>query len=87
MGFNYTTLDYSTPTEMFDDMSNSLRAQLDGMFTFISKRNECISGLRESDYVRFARCYNGSGQEQQYGSAIRDAASTYSSVTADREHQ
>jgi len=87
MGFNFSTLDYSSPKEMFDDMSNSMRAQLDGMFKFISRRDECINGLRTNDFVRFAKCYNGTGQAEKYGSVIEEAASAYSNVSSGRMFQ
>ena len=82
MGFNFSMLGYDSPQEMLYDMSNSIQAQLDGMFKFISRRNECITGLQMNDYIRFAKCYNGKGKAQRYGSLIEEAAGVYSNVSA-----
>jgi LysM repeat protein len=81
MGFNFATEGYGSVQEMFDHMSGAIKPQLVGMFTFIQNTPLCINGLREGDYVKFARGYNGAGQAQKYGDLIKDAAASYARVT------
>jgi peptidoglycan hydrolase-like protein with peptidoglycan-binding domain len=88
MGFNFAALGYRSVKDMFDHMSSSVRPQLDGLFKFISVHagGGCLRALKSQDYVAFARCYNGSGQAQIYGSKIRDAVSSFKKVTSGRIH-
>ena len=84
MGFNHATLGYDTVQDMFESMCTSLPKQIDGMFAFIEKNSTCMRGLRNNDYVTFARGYNGSGQASTYGSLISAAAAAYANVTRGR---
>lgn len=86
MGFNYATLGYANVQEMFDSMTQSLPAQLDGMFAFIRENGTCMAGLRSGNYTQFARGYNGSGQADVYGALISEAAAAYARVTRGRAH-
>lgn len=86
MGFNYEKEGYGSVQEMFDHMSGAIKPQLVGMFTFIQNTPLCINGLKEGDYVKFARGYNGSGQAQTYGDLIADAAASYAKVTKGMKH-
>lgn len=86
MGFNYQTLGYASVQEMFASMSESLPAQLDGMFAFIQANNTCMNGLRSGNYTQFARGYNGPGQAEHYGGLIASAAASYARVTRGLAH-
>lgn len=84
MGFNFKTLGYASVQEMFESMSVSLPAQLDGMFAYIQASRTCMNGLQSGNYVQFARGYNGPGQAEHYGALISAAAAAYSRVTRGR---
>jgi hypothetical protein len=58
---------------MFDRLSTSLRAQLDGMFDVIAATERCMSGLRGPDYETFAGGYDGSGQIAAHAARLRAA--------------
>lgn len=81
MGFNYATEGYATVQAMFDEMSGAIKPQLVGMFTFIENTSLCINGLKEGDYVKFAKGYNGAGQAAHYGALIEAAAAAWTKVT------
>jgi len=84
MGFNHDALGYRSARRMFDRLSASVRAQLDGMFDFIAGEKVCVAGLRARDYEMFANGYNGSGQAAAYGARLRQAAAAYGRVTRGR---
>jgi LysM repeat protein len=81
MGFNYATEGYTGVQQMCDQMSGTSKPQLVGMFTFIENTPLCINGLKENNYVKFARGYNGAGQAEHYGVLIRDAAAAWTRIT------
>jgi len=68
MGFHYGKLDYQTVQDMFQQFSIDIRAQIQGLFAFFDDR--MITALREQNFIRFARYYNGSGQQEKYGGWI-----------------
>lgn len=84
MGFNSKSIGYNSVQEMFEAMTTSLPAQLDGMFSFIERNSRCMRGLQNNDFVTFASGYNGSGQAETYGGLISAAESAYREVTAGR---
>jgi hypothetical protein len=86
MGFNYQTEGYTSVQQMFDQMSGAIRPQLVGMFTFIQNTPLCINGLKEGNYVKFARGYNGAGQAEEYGGLIKAAADAWTKVTEGKTH-
>jgi LysM repeat protein len=86
MGFNYATEGYASVQEMFDQMSGAIKPQIVGMFTFIKNTSLCINGLKEGDYVKFAKGYNGSGQAEAYGANIKAAADAWTKVTEGKTH-
>lgn len=76
MGFNHPTLGYDSVQQMFAAFSASERDQIVGFFTFLQGRAAAsprIAALQSLDFVAFARMYNGPGQAEQYGAAIRSA--------------
>ena len=84
MGFNSKSIGYDSVQEMFEAMTTSLPAQLDGMFSFIEQNGRCMRGLRNNDFVTFASGYNGSGRAETYGALISSAESAYRAVTVGR---
>jgi hypothetical protein len=81
MGFNYATEGYASVQQMFDQMSGAIKPQLVGMFTFIQNTPLCINGLKENNYVKFAKGYNGAGQAETYGALIKAAADAWTRIT------
>jgi predicted flap endonuclease-1-like 5' DNA nuclease len=78
MGFNYAALGYAAVQQMFDAFAASEPNQVVGFFDFVRSRGEeAIQTLQSSDFVGFARFYNGSGQAEHYGSLIRQAYEAY----------
>lgn len=79
LGSNYGVVGYSSPKEMFDDMSTSLTGQVDGLFRFIArvKKGVIIKALQQKDYTTAARYYNGKGKEAAYGEALSSASDAY----------
>ncbi|MCB9761421.1 MAG: DUF3380 domain-containing protein [Alphaproteobacteria bacterium] len=82
MGFNHESQGFDTVQEMFESFDTGIKPQLEGLFTYIEGNNTCLTGLRNGDYVQFARGYNGSGQAETYGGLIEDAAAAYRRVLA-----
>lgn len=80
MGFNHELVGYNTPEEMFVAFSDSLEKQLDGFIEFIKGRSACMAGLRARDWEAFAGCYNGAGNEVEYGRRIERSVAAYAAV-------
>lgn len=75
MGFNYATVGYTSAEEMVKAFEQGEEAQVDAFFAYCDKRRDgqgsALEALRSGDYVRFARMYNGVGQEEYYAGLIR----------------
>jgi peptidoglycan/xylan/chitin deacetylase (PgdA/CDA1 family) len=88
MGFNADKVGYRSAKEMFDNMSNNLKSQIDGFFLALSYKDNrgvsCMDSLKANNYEGFAACYNGYGQNAAYGSRIKEAAEAYKEVTTGR---
>ena len=92
MGFNYYKIGYGSVADMFNKMSTSVKAQLDGFFLALSYKDtnkgglSCLDSLKTNNYVGFAGCYNASGHDKQYGSSLESAANIYKDVTKGRRY-
>ena len=89
MGFNYDKIGYGSVKEMFENMSNSIKSQLDAFFLALSYKynntgKSCLDNLKVNDYIAFAGCYNAAGQDYSYGSQIKRAVDTYREITSGR---
>ena len=87
MGFNYDKIGYGSVKEMFENMSNSIKSQLDAFFLALSYKDNntgksCLNSLKVNDYIAFAGCYNAAGQDYSYGSQIKRAVDTYKEITS-----
>jgi hypothetical protein len=86
MGFHFARVGYGTVQEMFrafGQAEEGERHQISAMFRFIAGvqsevENEkparnvspMLRALRQSDFVRFAKLYNGSGKAGEYGQKL-----------------
>jgi peptidoglycan/xylan/chitin deacetylase (PgdA/CDA1 family) len=89
MGFNADKAGYTSAEEMFNNMSHSLKSQIDGFFSALSynkdnKDKSCMDNLKTNNYVGFAACYNAYGQDEAYASRIKESANAYKEVAAGR---
>lgn len=86
MGFNYDKIGYASVIEMYNNMSDSIKSQLDAFFSYISYRDSrgisCLDALKSNNYLAFAGCYNAAGQDNRYGSEISKAVKVYKEVTS-----
>lgn len=77
MGFNAKLVGYQSTEQMVDLFSRSEEAQAAAFFEYCDKRRDsqgsALDALRNGDLIRFARMYNGIGQEQLYASLIQQA--------------
>ena len=57
------SLGYSSVQGLFKDFSGSIKAQMDGLFSFIKTHSICYNALKSNpvNYFEFAGCYNGNG--------------------------
>lgn len=76
MGFNYAACGFDDVQSFVEAMKRSEGDQLLAMVVFIRKKSLALP-LREKDWVKFARGYNGSGQAERYGSLLSQAYSKY----------
>lgn len=60
MGFHWKSLGYPSLQAFINDMYESEAKQLDAMLRFI-KSNDLLNHLRNRDWAKFARGYNGAG--------------------------
>lgn len=84
LGSNYATVGYSSPREMFDEMSRSMTGQVKALFSFIAKARggAIVKALQEGDYIRAALIFNGKGQQEEYGAKLREASAAYKRVVS-----
>lgn len=78
MGFNSKKIGYSTVQKMFSNMNKDVRYQLFALFDFLD--NNMISALKDHNFERFAKYYNGPGQASLYGEWIQDHYDAYLSL-------
>lgn len=88
MGFNYKEVGYTSAKNMFDDLGQSIKSQLDILFLqlahFQNNGISCLSSLKSSNYYLFARCYNAANQDQIYANKLIEAIRSYQNVTNGR---
>ena len=78
MGFNSKAIGYNSVQKMFANMNTDVRYQLFALFDFLN--NNMISALKDHNFERFARYYNGPGQASLYGEWIQDHYDAYRSL-------
>lgn len=74
MGFNYLTVGYSSPKQMFDDFNDPTfgeRNQLTGFFAYIFNREGLLEAVKRKDWNTIAAGYNGLGGVATYAPLIR----------------
>ncbi len=70
LGSNAKTIGYDSMQKMFDNFEENIRYHIFAFFDFLSPR--MIKYLQNSEFVNFAKYYNGTGQAQRYGKIIQD---------------
>lgn len=81
MGFNHTSVGYSTVQAMFDAFQSDARSQLASLFRFMEV-NGLVQAVRDGNYTAFARVYNGPGQAEYYAGLIRDYVAAFAGASA-----
>lgn len=77
MGFHWKSLGYESLQAFINDMYESEAKQLEAMIRFI-KVNGLLLALKNKDWVKFARGYNGSGYaKNKYHIKLADAYNKY----------
>lgn len=88
MGFNHREVGYASAKDMFHDMSQSIKSQIDIFFLqlayFQNNGISCLNSLKSSNYVLFAACYNGANQDQIYADKLMESIKTYQNLTKGR---
>ena len=84
MGFHYARLGYTSVHEMFAAFAQSVDAQIKGLFAFFTA--QMIRDLQTHQFTRFARAYNGSGQQHQYGQWIAGHYDVARHIVADQDN-
>ncbi|MDL2231791.1 N-acetylmuramidase family protein, partial [Porphyromonadaceae bacterium OttesenSCG-928-L07] len=78
MGFDFALCGEKSVREMVDRMTESEACQLKLFLIFLEK-NKWVNYLRNKDWARFARCYNGPGYAiNQYDRKLQMAYEKYS---------
>ncbi len=75
MGFHWKDLNYASVTEFVEKMHENEGAHLDAFARFL-EANNLVRHLKNHDWLRFARGYNGRGQ-QGYDTKIERAYERY----------
>ena len=77
MGFHWKSLGYESLQAFINDMYESEAKQLEAMIRFI-KVNGLLLALKDKDWVKFARGYNGSGYaKNKYHIKLANAYNKY----------
>ena len=72
MGFNYKSIGYSSPQEMFEFFQKDIRYHLLALFDFCQYRPQRVEYLQKKDFYSFSREYNGSSAPAQYEKRIKE---------------
>ena len=82
MGFNYKTMGYNSPMEMYNDFQSSEDAQIRSFFIFCeyNKGGVLLNAIKSSDYDTFAHYYNGP-ENIGYGNKILSAKQKFQKET------
>lgn len=72
MGFNHRKMGYSTAKNLFLGFQGSEELQLRSFFTFVTKTSGLLAALKDKDYLKAARLYNGKGKEVLYAQKIKN---------------
>ena len=72
MGFNYKSIGYSSPQEMFKFFNEDIRYHLFALFDFCQYKPERVEYLQKKDFYSFSREYNGSSAPKQYEKRIKE---------------
>ncbi len=73
MGFNYKSAGFETVYDFVEYIKISEKNQLEAFFTFL-KKGGCFKYLRDREWAKFARCYNGSAfKKNGYDSKLQKA--------------
>ncbi len=82
MGFNFKSVGYTSPKEMFNAFQADVTEQIAAMFKFIVNKAVCLNAAKINDFASFARGYNGSGYaKNKYDTKIADAKAAYTAAT------
>jgi len=80
MGFNWESVGFSSPQDMFIKMSRSLEEQLNAYVKFIQAHSACLRAIRDPPNFRnFASCYNG---DPVYGVEMEQASDAWDRIAA-----
>jgi hypothetical protein len=71
MGFNHARIGYASASEMYDAFQGAEGTHVRGFFAFAGGSG--IDALRNLDWRRFARLYNGSGLVDEYAPRMQRA--------------
>ena len=72
MGFNYKSIGYSSPQEMFKFFNKDIRYHLLALFDFCKYRPQRIEYLQKKDFYSFSKEYNGTSAPKQYEKRIKE---------------
>jgi len=72
MGFNYKSIGYATPQEMFEFFNKDIRYHLLALFDFCKYRPQRVEYLQKKDFYSFSREYNGSTAPAAYEKRIKE---------------
>lgn len=80
MGFHWAMLGYQSADEFEQLMSQNEQQQLDAFYRFIShpSNNQLLQAMKNKDFTRFARLYNGIAyQKNHYDVKLKEAYEAY----------
>ena len=81
MGFNHTSIGYTTVQAMFEAFQSDVRHQIGALFRFIEV-NRLQQAVRVPDFAAFATTYNGRGQEAIYAPRMQSYYDAYRQLLA-----
>jgi hypothetical protein len=81
MGSNYAAAGFESVQQMFDAFSDSERRQIVAFFDFLQGSKTHLA-LRELDFLRFAKLYNGPGNAAAYSEKIGRMYETFERLSA-----
>ena len=81
MGFNYKAAGYNTVQDFVNAMYESEKNQLLAMCRFIKSNKAMYTALKNEDWAKFAKLYNGPGYAvNQYDKKLKEAFDLYNKV-------
>ena len=80
MGFNHDLVGFKTAKDLYEYMNKTEKHQLYVFFDFIQRNEYLVKAIRDKNWFRFAKIYNGPGQPEWYAERLEKFYNQYKNI-------